>query len=433
MTHKRRIWGSRWRSSFTIGLLLGAQASVACTSANGTRGSGGSEQVAGSVHLALTTGSAQRFRLSAAEFAVQDALGAVVLTLASDADPEREVLEGELPQGAYAISLAPGWILEQEGEDGEFVEVQAALLSPNPREFRVEHGRTTELVYSFATDAGVVELGQGALGVGIDVVDTGTDTSCQVLVPSGCPEGLTCLLAGETGAFCAQPGSLPVGSECSNEQCVAGAQCLRVDGETTGICRRFCDPKSSAPICSCRSLSFDDAIGICEDPPECEPNCGAGGSFTYVETPANDVDPRALFEFFAALPPLGESDYLFFEVAGGPDGGAWCSANAAFYVSSYLTLSTGYGAVNSGGWEKYTRSVDGSWSGPNTFSYTNYFGASCSSNPYDWCSEWGLGNRFLGLMPASSEWESWTGSGTAPSGAAITVTVGPSRAAACGF
>jgi hypothetical protein len=433
MTHRRRTWGSSWRSSFMLGMLLAAQASLACTSADGTRGSGGSEQSAGTVHLALTTGDVQRFRLSAAEFAVQDALGATLLTLDSDADPDGEALEGELPQGLYAISLAPGWVLEQEGPDGEFVEVQAALLSTNPREFRVAHGETTKLVYSFATDAGVVELGRGSLGVGIDVVDTGTDISCRVLEPSGCAEGLTCLLAGEAGAFCAQPGSLPVGSECSSEQCVAGAQCLRVDGESTGICRRYCDPNSSSPICSCRSLSFDDAVGICEAPPECEPNCGAGSSFTYVETPADDVALRALFEFFEALPPLDESDYLFFEVAGGPGGGAWCSANAAFYVNSYLELSPSAGAVDSGSWEKYTRPVGGSWSGPDTSSYTNYFGANCAANPYDWCGEWGLGSRFLALMPGSRDWESATQFGTTPWDSSITVTVGPSRAAACGF
>jgi hypothetical protein len=432
MTHQRRIWGSSWRSSFTIGILLGAQASVACTSADGTRGRSGSEQVAGTVHLALTTGNAQRFRLSAAEFAVQDDFGAVLLTLDSEADPDGEALEGELPQGSYAISLAPGWILEQEGEDGEFVEVQAALLSRNPREFRVEHGQTTDLVYSFATDAGIVELGRGALSVGVDVVDTGTATSCQVLEPNGCPDGLTCLLAGETGAFCAQPGSLPVGSECSSEQCVAGAQCLRVDGETTGVCRRYCDPSSPSPICSCRTLSSDDAVGICENTPECEPNCGLGASFTYLETPADDVAPTALFEFFAALDSIGESDYLFFEVAGS-GGGAWCAANAAFYVNSYLTLSPGAGMVDSGSWEKYARSTGGSWSGPDTLRYTNYFGASCSSDPYGWCSEWGLGSMFLRLTPSSSGWESFTGNGAPPSGSAITVTVGPSRAAACGF
>jgi hypothetical protein len=415
-----------------IAILLGAQASVACTSADGTRSRDGSEQVAGSVQLTLTTGGAQRFRLSAAEFAVQDGVGAVLLILDSEADPDGEVLEGELPQGSYGISLAPGWILEQEGEDGEFVEVQAALLSRNPREFRVEHGQTTELVYSFATDAGVVELGRGALSVGVDVVDTGTDTSCQVLEPSSCPEGLTCLLAGETGAFCAQPGSLPVGSECSNEQCIAGAQCLRVDGEMTGVCRRYCDPNSSSPICSCRSLSSDDAIGICEEPPECEPNCGTATSFTYVETPGDDVTPTALFEFFAALPPVSESDFLFFEVAGIPDGGAWCSANAAFYVDSYLAMSQSSGIVESGAWEKYTRSDGGVWSGPDTLGYTNYFGATCGSNPYDWCSEWGFGNRFLGLMPWSNGWESWAG-GTSPSGSTITVSVGSSRVSACGF
>jgi hypothetical protein len=412
-------------------MLLAAPAMVACTSEQSMRGSDGSEQVAGTIHLALTSGSTQRFRLSAAEFTVQDSVGAVVLTLDSETNPNEEALEGELPQGSYALSLAPGWILEQEGMDGEFAPVQAALLSPNPREFRVKHAQKTELVYSFATDTGIIDLGRGSLSVGVDVVDPGTDTSCQVLEPSSCPEGLTCLLAGDIGTFCAQPGSLPVGSECSSEQCVAGAQCLRIDGETTGVCRRYCDPNSPSPICSCRSLSFDDAIGICEAPPDCEPNCGVA-SFTYVETPANDVPPSALFEFFADLPAVSESDYLFFEVAGA-SGGAWCSANAAFYVDSYLAFSPGGGTVDSGAWEKYTRSHGGSWSGPDTFGYRNYFGPNCNSGPYDWCSEWGLGSRFLMLTPSSSGWESVTPSDPPPNGSVITVTVASSRARACGF
>jgi hypothetical protein len=116
MTHKRRICGSSWSSSFAIGILLGAQASVACTSADGMRDRGENDRVAGTVQLALTTGGAQRFRLSAAEFAVQDAGGAVLLMLDSEADPDSEALEGELPQGSYAISLAPGWILDRRAK-----------------------------------------------------------------------------------------------------------------------------------------------------------------------------------------------------------------------------------------------------------------------------------------------------------------------------
>ena len=425
---KLRFHG-RW--FVTLGLALGVWASTACSSGAGSSASTEAEQSVGSVHLALETRSASPFRLRGAAFEIKDHLGVSRLTL--DGDASAEELTAELPQGSYTISLADGWSLQQASDTGDFAEVQAALVTANPREFSVKHGLVTELSYAFATDAGLITLGRGSVSVGVAVVDPAALSACQVLESGSCPSGRTCLLAGETGAaFCAQPGALPVGAACSAEQCVAGAQCLRTAGEATGVCKRFCDPSAGQPFCDCQSLSFDATIGVCAETPACEPNC-AGSSFTFTETSGDDVSPTALFDFFSGLQSVSESDFIFFQVdTGDSAGGAWCASHANFYVSNYLAFAPGNGAVSSGNWEKFSRPSGGDWSGPDTAPFTNFFGLSCNSRAFDWCSEWGLGSRFLSILPAATDWESRGNTGIT-GGAQIKVSVGPSRAAACGF
>jgi len=430
-----RALGKNW-GRFGVGMALAAASAwggTACTMDAGEASNRGGEEIMGRVELALTT-DASRFRLRAAVFEIKDATGNVLVTLNSEDQPEAQTLIADLPQGNFTVALASGWALERQGDDGGFSQVQAALLTPNPRSFEVAHEHATELVYSFTTDAGVVTLGRGSVSVGVDVVDSATLSSCRVLDRGSCEEGFTCLLAGETGAtFCAQPGTLPVGAACDSEQCVAGAQCLRESGESTGVCKRFCDPNSTTPFCTCRGLSFDEGIGVCDAPPSCEPNCNAVPSFTFTDTPGDDVSANALYDFFAGLPAVSSSDYLLFEiVSGGAAVGAWCASNANFYVNNYLRLAASAGVVRSGNWEKYSRGPSGSWSGPDTSQYDNYFGVACNSTLFDWCSEWGLGGNFNRVMPGSTNWETFTGGGPIP-GSTFKIAVGPTRAATCGF
>jgi hypothetical protein len=425
-TTKLKFW---YRCGATFALALGGLL-VACSDGSDGSASVDATDGRGRLHVALSTGVGGQFRLRQAVFDVRDVTGVTVLTLSSTDDPAEVALNADLPQGRYTAELAPGWVLEEALEDGGFRTLSGALVSANPREFRVRHGQVTDVAYSFATDTAVISLGRGGLSVGIAVVDPATLGSCSALEPQSCPGGLTCLLADDTGStFCAQPGPLAVGEACEGEQCVAGAQCLRMEGESAGVCKRFCDPSAPDPICNCQSLSFDENLGVCEAPPSCEPDCSVQ-TFGFEETIGDDADGWALFDFFSALPATSETDYLFFEISSEGGGGAWCSSNANFYVDAYLNLSpTGGGMLESGAWEKYVRPANGDWS-PQFASRPNYFGGACDSMQFSWCSEWSLGGEHLRVTPGSTNWESWADSGV---GRSVRIVVGNSRASACGF
>jgi hypothetical protein len=224
------------------------------------------DRIIGDLRLPLVTPGEGAFRLRSAIFDIESRSGAgVFVRVDSDSDPDAFELRATLPQGSYAITLQDGWALERLGADAGVEPVNAALLSDNPRPFDIRDGQLTRLVYEFTTDDGVVRLGEGDVAVGVAVTPNAALAECDVLDPSTCPSGRTCLLAGgDDGTFCAQPGSLPVGAACSGEQCVAGAQCLALDGEgAAATCRQFCSLDAPPAGCTCRSLDFDPAIGIC--------------------------------------------------------------------------------------------------------------------------------------------------------------------------
>jgi hypothetical protein len=199
-----------------------------------------------------------------AVFEVSDAAGAIVM-LDSEADPDAEKLEAALDQGEYSISLLSGWSLERLESDGSATVVHAALLTQNPSTFSVRHERVTALTYTFATATVEVSFGEGSARIVVDVSDGAPASGCDVRSSSGCSSGQACLLDVENGdTYCASPGTLPVGSACGSEQCVAGAQCLDV-GDGQAACRRFCDPSLPVFGCSCRALSVAENVGVCED------------------------------------------------------------------------------------------------------------------------------------------------------------------------
>jgi hypothetical protein len=223
-------------------------------------------EAAGTLRLPLVTRSNAAFRLRNAVFEVSNVAGTMVV-LDSEADPDAEKLEVELDQGEYAISLLSGWSLERIESDGGATAVHAALLTPNPSTFSIRHERVTALTYAFATESAEVSFGEGSARIVVDVSAGAPASGCDVRSASGCSSGQTCLLDVATGeTYCATPGTLPVGSPCSSEQCVQGAQCMDA-GDGQALCRRFCDPSSSLFGCSCRSLSVSEGVGVCEDDP----------------------------------------------------------------------------------------------------------------------------------------------------------------------
>lgn len=293
----------------------------------------------------------------------------------------------------------------------------------------------TELVFTFATNQGRVTLGEGDVSVGLDVVNAKTLTDCNLLDQSTCPTGQTCLLADDEGeTFCAAFGQVEVGQPCDSDQCVAGAQCLAT-GDDAGAqreCTQFCDPHANAPVCDCRALSFDEDVGVCVGPASCGPECNSAHTFSFTDFYYyNDIYNLAVYDFFAGLSDIDADSYLRFEVTSpsGPNGGAWCAANAAFYRDAYLAYAGSGGSIVSGDWERYYRLPNGGWNGPYHEGYTNYFGWTCNGLDYSWCGEWGFGALNLAIVPADNEYEAlpmlWNST--------VTISVANSRFAACGF
>lgn len=231
------------------------------------------EEQVGTLSLPLVTSSADAYRLSDATFVIETQVGTVVATLDSESDPDAQALTATLNQGNYAVGLEDGWVLSKIEVDGTETPVRAALLSVNPQLFKIKSSLETDLSFSFTTDLGTVTIGQGSVNIGVDVTDNTTGVGCYLVSGyyNGCPSGQTCLLADQSGVtFCASPGSLPVGSACDTEQCVAGSQCFAMDPNDPeqGTCTAFCDTSSLLWGCNCLSLGINNSnAGICGAPP----------------------------------------------------------------------------------------------------------------------------------------------------------------------
>lgn len=412
------------------GVLLGS----ACSDRDVVADTGSEEVLTGGLRLALQTDGGQGYKLIDAVFTVRDERDAVVTTLESGADGGNQAtLEAALPLGDFTIELQDGWALEALGSEGD--NLAAALVSANPALFTISNHHVTELVFTFATNRGRVTLGEGEVSVGVDVVNAKTLTGCSLLDATTCPDGQTCLLADDQGeTFCAAPGQVEVGQPCDSDQCVAGTQCLAT-GDDAGAereCTRFCDPHAGVPACDCRALGFDEDVGVCVGPALCEPDCNSAQTFTFTDTYYyNDIDAYAVYDFFSGITDIDAGSYIKFEVttSDGSNGGAWCSANAAFYRDAYLSYAPSGGNVSSGNWERYYRYPNGGWNGAYYQGYTNYFGWSCNGTAYSWCSEWGFGGLNLGVAPNEYNYESLPTSWSS----VVTISVGNSRLAACGF
>jgi len=252
-------------------LIIGVGMSVlGCSAPGSTPIDDAAERASGRLHLPLVTPDEGAFRLANAVFTVERD-GNLVQTLNSSASPESTSLDIELGQAAYTLELLDGWSLEQLAEDGSISAVPAALLTSNPVDFEIRDDQVTNILYEFATNGGVVGFGEGGLSIGVNVTTQTGQASCDLLARNSCPTGQTCLLRGGTGeTFCADAGSLPVGAPCTSDQCVAGSQCLALEGSTDRVCTRFCNPASS--FCGCRSLSSNENVGICDPSLPVTPN-----------------------------------------------------------------------------------------------------------------------------------------------------------------
>lgn len=88
-----------------------------------------------------------------------------------DVSADEDVVEMELPIGAYSIRLDEGWLMSRMLPSGGSEPVASTLKSPNPTPFTIENLETTVVTFSFEIGEVDLSLGRGDLGVVIDVDD----------------------------------------------------------------------------------------------------------------------------------------------------------------------------------------------------------------------------------------------------------------------
>ena len=193
-------------------------------------------------------------------------------------------------------------------------------------------------------------------------------------------------------------------------------------------------------LCGAETLCTDgvdndgDGLADCADPDCLSQSICAPAVFSFVDTRGDDISDTALLDFFSST-GAGPTDYIFYSVhSPGPGDFAVCAARADFYQDNYLALAVSGGSVPSGTWNRWYRNGTGPWAGPVTDPYDNLFGYNCA-DIYGWCPEPGLGGRSPAILPSLTfecevaDLVLQCGDGTW----SLTLKVGKSRIAACGF
>jgi hypothetical protein len=103
-----------------------------------------------------------------------------VLTFDTEDDPDRTAITQRLAAGTYSLALGGSWRLERLDAGGP-TPVTAALVSTNPQRFFVSRDEVTPLALRFRVAGGEVELGQGDIRVGVEVI-VGSDPQVQAVV-----------------------------------------------------------------------------------------------------------------------------------------------------------------------------------------------------------------------------------------------------------
>ena len=182
-----------------------------------------------------------------------------------------------------------------------------------------------------------------------------------------------------------------------------------------------------------------DTLADCADT-DCggTPPCRAQ-IFTFLDTTGNDIPDNGLQQFLQSA-TAGASDYLFFELQEPGRTVAWCSLNAGYYRTQYLSLAPTQGTVTSGSWNKWRKapSTGNAWTGPDTTGHLNQFGNDCFG-PYSWCSEQFSPEPQNSIFPDRiNDCEAYdlaTGACGASVGGTwrLTIKIASARLTACGF
>jgi len=86
----------------------------------------------------------------------------------------QEEIDVSLREGEWSLSIGEGWAL-YKNVAGEWVEVEAELVSENPQAITIEGGMTTQAVLRFDAEQVAIDFQEGDLNIGIDINDTPTE------------------------------------------------------------------------------------------------------------------------------------------------------------------------------------------------------------------------------------------------------------------
>lgn len=156
--------------SLGAGVLLSVGMALGVSACGGVPTDAGSETSGtGSVSIPLTATSGDTtYRLADAKFTINGSGVSRVITPPADLHVHQETL----PTGKYEITLEDGWRLEKKSSaDRDYSEVPATLSSQNPIRFEVKRNAVLDVVFTFVTAGGKVDLSRGRVNVRIDVQD----------------------------------------------------------------------------------------------------------------------------------------------------------------------------------------------------------------------------------------------------------------------
>lgn len=253
-TSFKKLCGVAW-----VGLLLGGAAACGANAPDDAGGAAASQEAeSGTLSLALTTtvgGHSYRF----SRFRVL--VSPPYIWLESYGGPE-SVLTTSLPTGQHQAYLYD-WALERDDGTGNYLPVNATLISSGSLGFEILNGSSTTISFQFETDGQIVTMGSGSLTVAGRVDERAP--VCTVL-GDDCGEGAWCPPAGLTGAplACRAAGTLAIGAACeAPADCVANSAC--VDSGSGPLCTALCAPLDFGSACpsggQCVGVGLD--YGLC--------------------------------------------------------------------------------------------------------------------------------------------------------------------------
>jgi hypothetical protein len=165
-----------------------------------------------------------------------------------DIDADTEMVSVSLPAGDYYANLWSFSLLRDDGS-GNFVAVDARLVSSSFARFSIFNQTTTTVSFQFETDGQIVTVGTGQLNVDVDVEVT--PPACTLL-GDDCGAGAWCAPSELTGRplACISEGAVPEGEACRSPlDCAANTSCF--DFGQGPKCTRLC-----------LSADFDEPCGI---------------------------------------------------------------------------------------------------------------------------------------------------------------------------